>query len=131
MKIENINKQSIDVIRKSIDNALQQIQKDLGVKIKFGNARYDDDTVRFPNVEVSLENAKPKQEKDLQWVMKMYDHIDTNKIADVDGRYKFSIVGYNMKAKKNNWVVLDHVSKKKFVMPMESVERYFRKEITQ
>ena len=103
----------------------------MGVKIKFGNARYDDDTVRFPNVEVSLENAKPKQEKDLEWVMKMYDHIDTNKIADVDGRYKFSIVGYNMKAKKNNWVVLDHVSNKKFVMPMESVERYFRKEITQ
>jgi hypothetical protein len=28
-------------------------------------------------------------------------------------------------------VVLDHVSNKKFVMPMESVERYFRKEITQ
>lgn len=131
MKIETINKQSIDVIRKYIANALQQIQKDLGVKIKFGNARYDDDTVRFPNVEVSLENAKPKQEKDLEWVMKMYDHIDTNKIADVDGRYKFSIVGYNMKAKKNNWVVLDHVSNKKFVMPMESVERYFRKEITQ
>ena len=85
MKIENINRQSIDVIRKYIANALQQIQKDLGVKIKFGNARYDDDTVRFPNVEVSLENAKPKQEKDLEWVMKMYDHIDTNKIADVDG----------------------------------------------
>ena len=130
MKIETINRQSIDVIRKSIDNALQQIQKDLGVKIKFGNARYDEDTVRFPNVEVSLENAKPKEEKDLEWVLKMYDHIDSNKIADV-GNHKFSIVGYNVKAKKNNWVVLDHVSNKKYVMPMDSVERHFRKEITQ
>ena len=102
----------------------------MGVKITFGNARYDHDTVRFPNVEVSLENAKSKEEKDLEWVLKMYDHIDSNKIAYV-GNHKFSIVGYNMKAKKNNWVVLDHVSNKKFVMPMESVERYFRKEITQ
>ena len=130
MKIETINRQSIDVIRKAIDNALQQTQKDLGVKIKFGNARYDEDTVRFPNVEVSLENAKPKEEKDLEWVMQMYGHIDTNKIADV-GNHKFSIVGYNMKAKKNNWVVLDHVSNKRYVMPMDSVERHFRKEITQ
>jgi hypothetical protein len=130
MKIETINRQSIDVIRKAIDNALQQTEKDLGVKIKFGNARYDYDTVRFPNVEVSLENAKSKEEKDLEWVLKMYDHIDTNKIADV-GNHKFSIVGYNVKAKKNNWVVLDHVSNKKYVMPMDSVERHFRKEITQ
>ena len=75
MKIETINRQSIDVIRKAIDNALQQTQKDLGVKIKFGNARYDYDRVRFPNVEVSLENAKSKEEKDLEWVLKMYDHI--------------------------------------------------------
>tara|TARA_R100000455_G_C6246962_1_gene104466 strand:- start:632 stop:1024 length:393 start_codon:yes stop_codon:yes gene_type:complete len=130
MKIETINRQSIDVIRKAIDNALQQTEKDLGVKIKFGNARYDYDRVRFPNVEVSLENAKSKEEKDLEWVLKMYDHIDTNKIADV-GNHKFSIVGYNVKAKKNNWVVLDHVSNKKYVMPMDSVERHFRKEITQ
>ena len=130
MKIETINRQSIDVIRKAIDNALQQTQKDLGVKIKFGNARYDEDTVRFPNVEVSLENAKSKEEKDLEWVLKMYDHIDTNKIADV-GNYKFSIVGYNVKAKKNNWVVLDRVSNKKYVMPMSTVEKHFRKEITQ
>ena len=130
MKIETINRQSIDVIRKAIDNALQQTEKDLGVKIKFGNARYDYDTVRFPNVEVSLENAKSKEEKDLEWVLKMYDHIDTNKIADV-GNYKFSIVGYNVKAKKNNWVVLDRVSNKKYVMPMSTVEKHFRKEITQ
>ena len=130
MKIETINRQSIDVIRKAIDNALQQTEKDLGVKIKFGNARYDHDRVRFPNVEVSLENAKSKEEKDLEWVLKMYDHIDSNKIADV-GNHKFSIVGYNVKAKKNNWVVHDHVTNKKYIMPMSTVEKHFRKEITQ
>ena len=130
MKIETINRQSIDVIRKAIDNALQQTEKDLGVKIKFGNARYDHDTVRFPNVEVSLENAKSKEEKDLEWVLKMYDHIDSNKIAYV-GNHKFSIVGYNVKAKKNNWVVHDHINNKKYIMPLSTVEKHFRKEITQ
>lgn len=127
MKITTINKQAITQIRDVIKANLQQVENDLGIEIKFGNCRYDTDTINFSNVVVKVQGALDQEAKDLEWVKQYHKDIDFDKVANVQGQ-KFKIVGYKMKAKKNHWVALDVDSNKKYVLPMSMLTFYFKKQ---
>ena len=64
--IETINPQSINDIRQIIKDSLNVILEDNGLVLDFGNATYDDDSVKFTNFKVRLANADTEMMKMLK-----------------------------------------------------------------
>ena len=127
MKITTIDKQAITQIRDVIKANLQKVENDLGVEIQFGSCRYDTDTIKFSNVIVKVQGALDQEAKDLEWIKQYHKDKDFDKVANVQG-HTFRIIGYKMKAKKNQWVALDVLTNKKYVLPIQILEQYFKKE---
>jgi len=121
-----INKQTTSLLRDELNEAVLSVAEKHGVTIKFGNASYDDDTIKFTNVMVSLEGALSQTEKDLENVKPFHSDVDFDKVAKVRG-HEFKIIGYRTRSRKNNWIVLDKRTDKKYVLPLSSVQDYFKK----
>jgi len=66
--MKKIDSKNIDTIINKMKSMLNE--KELGVKVSFGGARYDSDSFRV-NLEVSLPNAKTKEEKALEHEIKV------------------------------------------------------------
>jgi hypothetical protein len=66
--MKKIDSNNIDTIINKMKSMLNE--KELGVKVNFGGARYDSDTFKV-TLEVSLPNAKTKEEKNLDSLMRM------------------------------------------------------------
>lgn len=126
--MDNINTKNIDIIINKMKKMLNE--KELGVKIDFGGARYDSDSFKV-NIKVSLPNAKTDEEKNLEALMKMrnanpkyYRPLDLTKIVKIKN-VDYSLVGYRKKATKQPFIVLNLLNKKQYSMTEEQVDRLF------
>ena len=118
--MKKIDSKNIDTIINKMKSMLNE--KELGVKVNFGGARYDSDSFRV-SLEVSLPNAKTKEEKALEHEIKVRNAnkswikpLDPNKIAEIknsQGHIKYSLCGYRPKARKTPFIVLNLTDNKK------------------
>ena len=132
MTIDKITPKYIDKVRNKLQSIIDK--EKLNFNVKFGNATYDDDTFTM-KLEVSLPNAKSKEEKALEHEIKVRNAnrswikpLDPTKIAEIknsQGHIKYSLCGYRPKARKNPFIVLNLTDNKKYIISEEKAERLF------
>tara|TARA_R110000744_G_scaffold276934_1_gene389445 strand:+ start:219 stop:638 length:420 start_codon:yes stop_codon:yes gene_type:complete len=107
--INKINPDSIKEIRTLIQDSLNDIMKDNGLVLDFGNATYDSDSVKFTNFKVRLANADNEMMKFLKQENQyriMHDEkpFDLEKEGTMNGQ-QYTLVGYNRRARKMPYIV--------------------------
>lgn len=107
--INKINPDSIKEIRTLIQDSLNDIMKDNGLVLDFGNATYDSDSVKFTNFKVRLANADNEMMKFLKQENQyriMHDEkpFDLEKEGTMNGQ-QYTLVGFNRRARKMPYIV--------------------------
>ena len=105
MKISNFDKPSIKAIRIAMDAALAKVEKQYGVKISTGNARFSADEVTFKvkaNVisKGGIVKTKEAQAWDLYAQTEGLGHLSVGDTVQLQGK-SFTIAGYNTRARKS------------------------------
>ena len=105
MKISNFDKPSIKAIRLAMDAALAKVEKQYGVKISTGNARFSADEVTFKvkaNVigTGGVVKTKEAQAWDLYASSQGLGHLSVGDSVELQGK-SFTIKGYNTRARKS------------------------------
>ena len=105
MKISNFDKPSIKAIRLAMDAALAKVEKQYGVKISTGNARFSSDEVTFKvkaNVigTGGVVKTKEAQAWDIYASTQGLGHLSVGDTVQLQGQ-SFTIAGYNTRARKS------------------------------
>ena len=105
MKISNFDKPSIKAIRVAMDAALAKVEKQYGVKISTGNARFSSDEVTFKvkaNVigTGGVVKTKEAQAWDIYASTQGLGHLSVGDTIQLQGK-SFTIAGYNTRARKS------------------------------
>ena len=105
MKISNFDKPSIKAIRVAMDAALAKVEKQYGVKISTGNARFSNDEVTFKvkaNVigTGGVVKTKEAQAWDIYASTQGLGHLSVGDTIQLQGK-SFTIAGYNTRARKS------------------------------
>jgi len=127
--IETINPQSISDIRQIIKDSLNVILEDNGLVLDFGNATYDDDSVKFTNFKVRLANADTEMMKMLKQENK-YRNMHGEETFDlrVEGTMngkQYTLVGFNNRARKMPFIVRRVVGGGEFKIAEHTALRMF------
>ena len=127
--IETINPQSISDIRQIIKDSLNVILEDNGLVLDFGNATYDDDSVKFTNFKVRLANADTEMMKMLKQENK-YRNMHGEETFDlrVEGTMngkQYTLVGFNNRARKMPFIVKRVVGGGEFKIAEHTALRMF------
>ena len=105
MQVTNFDKPTIKAIRLAMDSALAQVEKDYGIKISTGNARFSGNEVTFKvkaNTVTSNGTANTK-EADNWELYKNTIGLGWLNVGDqimLQGKY-FTLKGYNTRARKS------------------------------
>ena len=126
--MKKIDSNNIDTIINKMKSMLNE--KELGVKVNFGGARYDSDSFKV-TLEVSLPNARSKEEKHLESLMRMrnanpkyYRNWDLTKIVKIKG-VDHVLNGYtNRPNSKKPFIILNLTNKKQYLITEEQVDRF-------
>ena len=131
MQITEMNRTNAQLVRKILDQILPSILEKHGLSFCLGNARYDDDGVKFTGFKISVKGALSETEKALKEELsfrKDYGvQLDQNKIAKLDGM-DISLIGFKPRARKNPFVIQDLNSNNQYVIGTSLAERLFKKE---
>mgnify|MGYP006998239647 FL=1 len=105
MKVSNFDKPSIKAIRTAMDAALAKVEKQYGIKISTGNARFSADEVTFKvkaNViaKGGIVKTKEAQAWDLYATTEGLGHLSVGDTVQLQGK-SFTIKGYNTRARKS------------------------------
>ena len=105
MKVTNFDKPTIKAIRMAMDNALATVEKEYGITISTGNARFSGNEVTFKvkaNTmgEGGQVNTKEAQMFDLYKNSIGLGHLNVGDTINLQGK-SFTIAGYNTRARKS------------------------------
>ena len=105
MKVTNFDKPTIKAIRLAMDSALAQVEKDYGIKISTGNARFSGNEVTFKvkaNTVTSTGKAITKEAQmfDLYKNSEGLGHLSVGDTVTLQGK-SFTLTGYNTRARKS------------------------------
>jgi len=105
MKVSNFDKPSIKAIRTAMDAALAKVEKQYGIKISTGNARFSNDEVTFKvkaNViaKGGIVKTKEAQAWDIYATSQGLGHLSVGDSVQLQGK-SFTIKGYNTRARKS------------------------------
>ena len=105
MKVTNFDKPTIKAIRLAMDSALAQVEKDYGIKISTGNARFSGNEVTFKvkaNTVTSGGKAITKEAQmfDIVKHQEGLGHLSVGDTVTLQGK-SFTITGYNTRARKS------------------------------
>jgi hypothetical protein len=105
MKIQNFDKPSIKAIRIAMDEALAKVEKQYGIKINTGNARFTGDEVTFKVTANTIGTAGQVQTKETQmWALMApshgLGHFSVGDTIQLQGK-SFTIKGWNTRARKS------------------------------
>lgn len=130
MTIEKMDSATTDVVRKLLEKGLPSILEEHGLSFKLGNARYDDDGVKFTGFRISVSGALSETEKalkqELEWRNSYGVKLDSSKIASIQGA-KYQLVGYKPRARKNPFIIKRVGTDAQYVLNAELVEKHFAK----
>ena len=105
MQVTNFDKPTIKAIRLAMDSALAQVEKDYGIKISTGNARFSGNEVTFKvkaNT-VTSDGVANTKEADNWELYKNTIGLGWLNVGDqimLQGKY-FTLKGYNTRARKS------------------------------
>ena len=105
MKVTNFDKPTIKAIRMAMDNALAKVEKEYGITISTGNARFSGNEVTF-KVKANTQsadgtvNTKEAQMWDLYAPTHGLGHLKVGDTINLQGK-SFTIAGYNTRARKS------------------------------
>tara|TARA_R110002012_G_scaffold28758_1_gene89931 strand:- start:19260 stop:19664 length:405 start_codon:yes stop_codon:yes gene_type:complete len=127
--IKEINPTTINEIREIIKNSLNVIMEDNGLVLDFGNATYDEDSVKFTNFKVRLASADTETMKFLKLennhrVLQGEKPFDLEKEGTMNGR-QYTLVGYNHRARKMPYIVKRVISGDEFKIAEHTAIRMF------
>ena len=119
------------LVREILEDKLPTILKEHGLSFELGNAKYDDDGVRFTGFRLSVKGALSETEKALRDELNFRNSygvkLDQNKIAKLDGM-DISLIGFKPRARKNPFVIQDLNSDNQYVIGVPLAERLFKKD---
>ena len=132
MTTQKITPKYIDQVRGKLKSIIDK--ENLGFNVELGSARYDSDTFTI-KLKVSLPNALTEEEKALAHELKVRQAnkswmkpLDQTKVAEINnsqGQIKYTLCGYKPRARKNPFIVLNLLDKKKYIISEEKAERLF------
>lgn len=129
--ITEMNRANAKLVRKILDEKLPSILKEHGLSFELGNAKYDDDGVRFTGFRLSVKGALSETEKALRDELNFRNSygvkLDQNKIAKLDGM-DISLIGFKPRARKNPFIIQDLNSDNQYVIGVPLAERLFKKD---
>ena len=105
MRVTNFDKPTIKAIRLAMDSALAQVEKDYGIKISTGNARFSGNEVTFKvkaNTVTSGGKAITKEAQmfDIVKHQEGIGHLSVGDTVTLQGK-SFTITVYNTRARKS------------------------------
>ena len=105
MKVTNFDKPTVKAIRMAMDNALAKVEKEYGITIKTGNARFSGDEVTFKVKANTLGNdgtvnTREANMWDLHADMNGLGHLKVGDTVNLQGK-SFTIAGWNTRARKS------------------------------
>lgn len=129
--ITEMNRTNAKLVREILEDKLPTILKEHGLSFELGNAKYDDDGVRFTGFRLSVKGALSETEKALRDELNFRNSygvkLDQNKIAKLDGM-DISLIGFKPRARKNPFVIQDLNSDNQYVIGVPLAERLFKKD---
>ena len=105
MKVTNFDKPTVKAIRMAMDNAHAKVEKEYGITIKTGNARFSGDEVTFKVKANTMGNdgtvnTKEANMWDLHADMNGLGHLKVGDTVNLQGK-SFTIAGWNTRARKS------------------------------
>ena len=105
MKVTNFDKPTVKAIRMAMDKALAKVEKEYGITIKTGNARFSGDEVTFKVKANTMGNdgtvnTKEANMWDLHADMNGLGHLKVGDTVNLQGK-SFTIAGWNTRARKS------------------------------
>lgn len=133
--ITKMDPQAIERLRAVIEKELTPILDEYGVTFKLGNARYDDDSVKFTGFRIALQNAEDPTAKALEAENKWRRqngimHFDLDKIGSTP-HGKYTLVGFKPRNRKYPFICLNLDNGGKYKFSEIQAERMFGAEGSQ
>jgi len=130
MKITEMNRINAKLVREILNEKLPSILKEYGLSFELGNARFDDDGVKFTGFKLSVKGALSESEKALKYELESRDSmewkmLDQNKIARLDGM-DIALVGFKPRARKKPFIIRDLNTNQEYVIGESLAERLFK-----
>jgi len=130
MKITEMNRTNAKLVREILNEKLPSILQEYGLSFELGNARFDDDGVKFTGFKLSVKGALSESEKALKYELESRDSmewkmLDQNKIAKLDGM-DIALVGFKPRATKKPFIIRDLNTNKEYVIGESLAERLFK-----
>ena len=130
MKITEMNRTNAKLVREILNEKLPPILQEYGLSFELGNARFDDDGVKFTGFKLSVKGALSESEKALKYELESRDSmewkmLDQNKIAKLDGM-DIALVGFKPRATKKPFIIRDLNTNKEYVIGESLAERLFK-----
>ena len=105
MKVTNFDKPTVKAIRMAMDKALAKVEKEYGITIKTGNARFSGDEVTFKVKANTMGNdgtvnTREANMWDLHADMNGLGHLKVGDTVNLQGK-SFTIAGWNTRARKS------------------------------
>ena len=105
MKVTNFDKPTVKAIRMAMDNALAKVEKEYGITIKTGNARFSGDEVTFKvKANTMGDNGTVNTREANMWNlyadMNGLGHLSVGDTVNLQGK-SFTIAGWNTRARKS------------------------------
>lgn len=105
MKVTNFDKPTVKAIRMAMDNALAKVEKEYGITIKTGNARFSGDEVTFKVKANTMGsdgtvNTREANMWNLYADMNGLGHLSVGDTINLQGK-SFTIAGWNTRARKS------------------------------
>ena len=132
MTIQKMDSRTTDVVRKLLEKGLPSILEEHGLSFKLGNARYDDDGVKFTGFRISVSGALSESEKALKQELEFRTSfsnvvdLDSSKIASIQGT-DYSLVGFRPRASKKPFIIKKVGTDNEYLIDEKTVERFFAK----
>ncbi len=127
MKVTNFDKPTIKAIRVAMDSALAKVEKDYGIKISTGNARFSGNEVTFKvkaNTVTSdgVANTKEADNWDLYKHTIGLEWLNVGDQIMLQGKY-FTLKGYNTRARKSP-IQIEDMQGRGYKCSVEMVKMY-------
>lgn len=108
--MKKMTPKTIDMLREELEVILKEPLKNLGFRFELGNARYDDDSVKFTGFRISCLDALNEEQKALATELKWRDSqswvlsLDIEKVATIN-RKQFKLYGHKPRRRKNPFLI--------------------------
>jgi hypothetical protein len=118
-----MDRQEAKKLRAELEKVLKLFDSSYTVTV--GNCTYTSEDATF-KLTIAPEGALSKEERDLAYFADMYD-VEPNKIGAMADGQKYSLVGYNSKARKRPFIIQKLSTGSRYVIDEYLARKYFGK----